>query len=725
MARSNTGSTSNYYTAPVPVAAGSNQHTVACWFRADSITVSSNLVVITDASGSFYTALQFDGSNSSGLGDNRVILDGGGTVIASTTATIGATGTWNHCAGVVATSASRTAYLNGSPGTTLATARTLASLTQMSLGAFKATGTSVFTPMNGAIAEVGVWDVALTTSEITSLAKGASPLLVRPANLVSYIPLSGRGTERDWVSASAVTLVGAMAQAAHPPSLTRPQDAFTPDIGVTGGAAATAPGATVTEQGSFIAGAATGAAARAAATVTEQTSLIAGAATGAATRAGVTVTEQGSFIAGSTAVGGGAAGKTLTETTALIADGSVLDLIALGKPHAGNTGVQDGVTLTAYSGPNPITTPNALVENKIVSGTLYVDTTGVVIRNCRFTTWDYYAVDASTNGQAVTVEYCDFIGNGGISAAATLCNGTIRYNDISLTENGIYTVGGNACVIEYNYVHDLLSSAGDPHYCGIQIEGGETNLIIRGNTVIDWLDSGVFLQSLYGPINTALIDGNFIKGGSSSLILQSNGQPYPISNITVTNNILTKGAFGYYSFDVAPIVFTGNILWDINAGDPYPGFRPATGAATRGGVTVSEATSLIPGSAVAGSGTGAAVAPPLRPAFDALTPTWDSTGATFDQESTSLLQTRFSLIPGAAIGAVTAAGVTFQMSASFLASPANVLEAPGTAQGAIVTAVLSFEPGQARGKGWAVVPPPGGAWDRVSYRRPPSGRRVG
>lgn len=42
---------------------------------------------------------------------------------------------------------------------------------------------------DGRIAEVGFWNVVLTAAEIATLAKGYSPLFVRPASLISYLPL--------------------------------------------------------------------------------------------------------------------------------------------------------------------------------------------------------------------------------------------------------------------------------------------------------------------------------------------------------------------------------------------------------------------------------------------------------------------------------------------------------------------------------------------------------
>ncbi len=43
--------------------------------------------------------------------------------------------------------------------------------------------------MNGLLAEVGIWNVALTAEEIASLAKGMTCDKVRPQSLVFYAPL--------------------------------------------------------------------------------------------------------------------------------------------------------------------------------------------------------------------------------------------------------------------------------------------------------------------------------------------------------------------------------------------------------------------------------------------------------------------------------------------------------------------------------------------------------
>jgi hypothetical protein len=95
---------------------------------------------------------------------------------------------WNHACGVFVSESSRTAYLDGTAGTTSTT----------SLGAtgpFNSTvigaryGNTLGFYFSGRIAEVGIWSAALTADEIASLAKGMTCDKVRPQSLVYYAPL--------------------------------------------------------------------------------------------------------------------------------------------------------------------------------------------------------------------------------------------------------------------------------------------------------------------------------------------------------------------------------------------------------------------------------------------------------------------------------------------------------------------------------------------------------
>ena len=68
-----------------------------------------------------------------------------------------------------------------------------------------------------------------------------------------------------------------------------------------------------------------------------------------------------------------------------------------------------------------------------------------------------------------------------MAQSESIGQGTFIGNNIYNVENGINLTG--SAVIKDNYIHDLNAS-GSPHYDGIQIDGGVSNVTISDNTVI-------------------------------------------------------------------------------------------------------------------------------------------------------------------------------------------------------------------------------------------------
>lgn len=168
--------------------------TLACWFNCDSATVSGILVSITNSgvSGNF----------------TRFALAAAGTVTGDplrifATDTIGnsgnadttsgyTTGTWHHGCGVFESTTSRSVYIDGGSSATNTTSITPTLLDRTNIGVQfvqSSGGTSGSSFFDGKIAEVGIWNAALTTAEVASLAKGMTCDKVRPQSLVFYAPL--------------------------------------------------------------------------------------------------------------------------------------------------------------------------------------------------------------------------------------------------------------------------------------------------------------------------------------------------------------------------------------------------------------------------------------------------------------------------------------------------------------------------------------------------------
>lgn len=219
MARSNTGSTSNYMLNGSAALTGL-PITMACWANLANLTHTANLVAIIDESaGANYFSLLADGNNEYGGTDNAVVCDVGTGIFAKSTGTYTASA-WHHFAATSSGMASRFAWLNGTAGPESTSTRSPSGWNRTGIGAFRV-GSSTFSPINGSIAEVGIWNVVLTAAEMAMLADGYAPCLVRPDALVAHWPLIGRmaSPEQDRWGNFHMTITGTMAQASHPPNI--------------------------------------------------------------------------------------------------------------------------------------------------------------------------------------------------------------------------------------------------------------------------------------------------------------------------------------------------------------------------------------------------------------------------------------------------------------------------------------------------------------------------
>jgi hypothetical protein len=141
-------------------------------------------------------------------------------VVSGTSTTVNALGNsataneWTHLAGVFTSLSSRSVYANGAvQNTNTTTISSISSFTRSTIAA-DADGGSIGTYWGGAIAEVGVWSVALTAEEIASLSKGVTCDQVRPQSLVFYAPLIRNIA--DMARGIALTNVNAATVSDHP-----------------------------------------------------------------------------------------------------------------------------------------------------------------------------------------------------------------------------------------------------------------------------------------------------------------------------------------------------------------------------------------------------------------------------------------------------------------------------------------------------------------------------
>ena len=122
---------------------------------------------------------------------------------------------WHHLCAIEAASNDHSLYLDGGNKVTSSTNRSPDDADRTTIGRFD--DLSPGNDMQGDIAHMAVWSVALTDSEVATLAAGSSPLRVRRNALIAYWPLGGQSPEPDIVGGLDLTLFGTPAQSEEPP----------------------------------------------------------------------------------------------------------------------------------------------------------------------------------------------------------------------------------------------------------------------------------------------------------------------------------------------------------------------------------------------------------------------------------------------------------------------------------------------------------------------------
>ena len=157
--------------------------TLSAWCRPDGFTATRSVISVNNTSANGRHVLYFDTAAKL----NAQTASGASAAQAVTTTTATAS-TWAHVAGVFSAANSRVAWLNGSASSAETTNIGLSSVGTLAIGNTRVHPSWV-TYFDGRIAEGAVWSAALSDSEIAALAKGVSPLLIRPQSLLYYAPL--------------------------------------------------------------------------------------------------------------------------------------------------------------------------------------------------------------------------------------------------------------------------------------------------------------------------------------------------------------------------------------------------------------------------------------------------------------------------------------------------------------------------------------------------------
>jgi hypothetical protein len=216
------------------------------------------------------------------------------------------------------------------------------------------------------------------------------------------------------------------------------------------------------------------------------------------------------------------------------------------------------VTLTS-SGDLVITKAGTVISGLNITGTVTIQAANVTLENCKITSSSYFVVNVAAGVTGAVVQNCEINGLGGTSGNVGINGqGTFVGNNIYNVENGINLTG--SAVIENNYIHGLKAS-GSPHYDGIQIDGGVSNITIDHNTVIN--DNGsvsaIMIDNYWGPISNISVDNNLLVGGGFTVYNAQQFSGGTISGVSFTNNHMGTGQYGITDFTGTNPTYTGNV----------------------------------------------------------------------------------------------------------------------------------------------------------------------
>ena len=225
--------------------------------------------------------------------------------------------------------------------------------------------------------------------------------------------------------------------------------------------------------------------------------------------------------------------------------------VALGRnfPSDKTTGVPAGTSLTPYSGPCTIQTPNVAIDAKIVNCDLRILARGVKITRSQINGAVYADADANIGSFTITDSWVNL----GAHSATGI-------GDAYFVATRVHVTGGSRsvncyrdCTVSDSYLHgQYTDSRGIDHESAIRMG---SNSVIRHNTLAcdaaDVPPDAGCSAALTGYGDFAIvqkntIDNNLIVAGSGGYCAYGGstaGKPYSagVNNIKFTNNIWQRG----------------------------------------------------------------------------------------------------------------------------------------------------------------------------------------
>lgn len=191
---------------------------MACWFNSVNVADEQGLVSLADVNTTNnYWVLALRGPVPA---DNVEFSVNDGISSDTLTTTGYSANTWHHAACAEDSSSLRRVYIDGGSQGFGFINHTPSGIDNVGIGRYSSS--TPFSYMDGRIAEVGIWNIALSAAEFALLAKGFSPLMVRPDALVFYMPGIrdvSAGNWREYIGGVNLTEIATPTVGVHVPTL--------------------------------------------------------------------------------------------------------------------------------------------------------------------------------------------------------------------------------------------------------------------------------------------------------------------------------------------------------------------------------------------------------------------------------------------------------------------------------------------------------------------------
>jgi hypothetical protein len=229
-----------------------------------------------------------------------------------------------------------------------------------------------------------------------------------------------------------------------------------------------------------------------------------------------------------------------------------------GWPSASNTGVPAGTALSAYTGSCTITTAGTVIDAKTINcGSMTISASNVTIKRSIINGNAFSVVRPNSSGFVMSDTEITCNGAEGAYAINGGDGAVISRMNIHDCENAIES--GSNSTFQDSYVHNFRA-AGAPHYDGVSIDGGQSNVMIRHNTIILLQNqtSAVMIDNYFGAVSNITVDNNNLAGGGYTVYSDDQFNSNSISGVRFTNNRMGSGSWGYANIGRAQPYSAGN-----------------------------------------------------------------------------------------------------------------------------------------------------------------------